>query len=120
MKREDSKPAPATTAAPRQLVSPERLLGLACFRGVFLHRFAAQAPQLLRKKSGKFASASYLHLVDAAKTKQLWRMTAPKPAASETDIDTYVLQPPQIQEVQPERPLFDRIVSDNVLLQLLG
>ena len=90
------------------------------FGGVFLHRFAAQAPQLLRKKSGKFASASYLHLVDAAKTKQLWRMTAPKPAASETDIDTYVLQPPQIQEVQPERPLFDRIVSDNVLLQLLG
>ena len=47
-------------------------------------------------------------------------MTAPKAAASETDIDTYVLQPRQIQEVQPERPLFDRIVSDNVLLQLLG
>ena len=76
--------------------------------------------RLTRKKLGKFASESYLHFADAEKTLQLWSMAAPKTAAYEADMNTYVVLPPQIQEVQPEGPLFDRIVSDNVLLQFLG
>ena len=63
-------------------------------------RLDVEVPGLTRKKSGKFASESYLHFADAEKTKQLWSMAAPKTAASEADMNTYVVLPPQIQEVQ--------------------
>ena len=69
-------------------------------------------------------SYSYLPMVQKLNTNQHWMLYAAKNCASENDMETAYIPPPQMQAAMPQQgpepPLFGHVVSDNVLLQWLG
>ena len=93
MRREDSKPAPAAPSRPR----------------------------ITKKVSFKNLSDSCLAQVQACETKDFWNMTVAKPAASAAELGGFIHLHPQLQqeieEPESEELLFNRVVSDNVLLR---
>lgn len=90
MKREDSKPEPAR-------------------------------PKITKKISYKNVSDSCLAQFQACENKEFWNMTTPKPAASEGDMGAFIPLHPQLQQEveqpEPDDLLYNRIVSDTVLLR---
>ena len=89
-----------------------------------LHVFSTEARRLMRKRSEKMLSDSYLPMVRKLDSHQHWMLFAAKFSASENDLETAYVPPPQIQAVTPQPgpdpPLFGHVVSASALVQWLG